>query len=176
MVFNIFSDILIILLRILRETKNYTLQWRHNERDGVSNHQLHDCLLNLLFRRRSKETSKLRITGLCAGDSLVTVNSPHQRPVTQQMFPFDDVMMIVVQVYSVKTWWNMSNVVYHPVAIVPVSMRFQYLCFQQSLHNFRSTCYNRPNMPGICFKRGIRSFSLGHVYLILRVIPHRLVS
>ena len=36
------------------------LQWRHNGRDGVSNHQLHDCLLNRLFRRRSKKTPKLR--------------------------------------------------------------------------------------------------------------------
>ena len=30
------------------------LQWRHNERDGVSNHQPHDCLLNRLFRHRSR--------------------------------------------------------------------------------------------------------------------------
>ena len=42
-----------------------SLQWRHNERDGVSNHQPHDCLLNRLFRYRSKKASKLRVTGLC---------------------------------------------------------------------------------------------------------------
>ena len=45
------------------------LQWRHNGRDSVSNHQPHDCLLNRLFRRRSKKTSKLRVTGLFAGNS-----------------------------------------------------------------------------------------------------------
>ena len=45
------------------------LRWRHNARDGVSNHQPHDCLLNCLFRRRSKKTPKLRVTGLCAGNS-----------------------------------------------------------------------------------------------------------
>ena len=44
------------------------LQWRYNERDGVSNHQPYDCLLKRLFRRRSKKTSKLRDTGLCAGE------------------------------------------------------------------------------------------------------------
>ena len=44
------------------------LQWRHNGRDSVSNHQPHDCLLNRLFRRRSKKASKLRDTGLCAGN------------------------------------------------------------------------------------------------------------
>ena len=37
--------------------------------------------------RRSKKTSKLRVTGLCA------VNSPHKGPVTRKTFPFDDVIM-----------------------------------------------------------------------------------
>ena len=40
------------------------LQWRHSDRDGVSNHQPHHCLLKRLFRRRWKKTSKLRVTGL----------------------------------------------------------------------------------------------------------------
>ena len=44
---------------------------RHNGRDSVSNHQHHDCLLNHLFRRRSKKKSKLRVTGLCAGNTLL---------------------------------------------------------------------------------------------------------
>ena len=52
------------------------LQWRHNGRDGVSNHQPHDCLLNRLFRRRSKKTSKLRVAGLCAGNSPVVGEFP----------------------------------------------------------------------------------------------------
>ena len=46
-----------------------TLQWRQNGCDSVLNHQPHDCLLNHLFRRRSKKTSKLRVTGLCVGNS-----------------------------------------------------------------------------------------------------------
>ena len=70
-----------------------TLQWRHNGRDSVSNHQPHDCLLSHLFRRRSKKTSKLRVTGLCAGNSPGTGEFPTQRPVTRQMLPFDDVIM-----------------------------------------------------------------------------------
>ena len=36
----------------------YALQWRHNGSDGVSNHQPHDCLLDRLFRCRSKKTLK----------------------------------------------------------------------------------------------------------------------
>ena len=49
---------------------NVALHWRHNDHDGVSNHQPHGCLLNRLFRRRSKKTSKLRVTGLCYADQL----------------------------------------------------------------------------------------------------------
>ena len=55
-----------------------TLLWRHNGRDGVSNHQPHDCLLNRLFMHRSKKTSKLRVTGLCVGNSPVTGKFPAQ--------------------------------------------------------------------------------------------------
>ena len=74
-------------------TMNCSLHWRHNDHDGVSNHQPHGCLLNRLFRRRSKKTSKLCVTGLCVGNSLGPVNSPHKGPVTRKMFPFDDVIM-----------------------------------------------------------------------------------
>ena len=69
------------------------LQWRHNEHDSVSNHQPHDCLLNRLFGRRSKKTSKLRVTDLCMENYRGPVNSPHKWPVTRKMFPFDDVIM-----------------------------------------------------------------------------------
>ena len=55
-----------------------TLHWRHNERDGVSNHQHNDCLLNRLFERRSKKTSKLGVIGLCAGNSPATGEFPAQ--------------------------------------------------------------------------------------------------
>ena len=55
------------------------LQWRHNDRDGVSNHQPHDCLLNRLFRCRSKEASKLRVTSLCLGNSPGAGEFPAQR-------------------------------------------------------------------------------------------------
>ena len=61
-----------------RQQHDSPLQWRHNGHDSVSNHQPHDCLLNRLFRRWSKKTSKLRVTGLCAGNSLGTGEFPAQ--------------------------------------------------------------------------------------------------
>ena len=52
-----------------------TSQWA---RWRVSIYQPHDCLPNRLFRRKSKKTSKLRVTGLCTGNSPVTGEFPAQ--------------------------------------------------------------------------------------------------
>ena len=71
-------------------------QWRHNGRDGVSNHQPPDCLLNRLFKRRSKKTSKLRAPGLCAGNSSVTGEFPTQRASNTE---------------NVSIWWRHHAVV-----------------------------------------------------------------
>ena len=71
-----------------------SLQWRHNECDGISkNWRLH-CLLNCSFRHRLKKRSKLCVTGLCAGGiHQWLVNSPHKMPVKPKIFSFDDVFM-----------------------------------------------------------------------------------
>ena len=55
-----------------------TLRWRRNGHGGVSNHQPHHCLLNRLFGCSSKKTSKLRVTGLCVGNSPWTGEFPAQ--------------------------------------------------------------------------------------------------
>ena len=68
-----------------------TSQWG----DCVLNHQPPDCLLNRRFGRRSKKISELRVTGHCAGNSPLSVNSPHKGSVTRKMFVFDDVIMLV---------------------------------------------------------------------------------
>ena len=57
----------------------FSLQWRNNGLNGISNHQPYECLLNHLFRHKSKKTSKLHITGLCAGNSPVPGEFPAQR-------------------------------------------------------------------------------------------------
>ena len=67
------------------------LHWCYNERDGVSNNQPHDCLLNRLFRCRSKKTSKLRVTGLFEGNSPLTDEFPAQRASTAE---------------NVSIWWR----------------------------------------------------------------------
>ena len=74
-----------------------TLHWRQNDHGGVSNQQPHGCVLNRLFRRKSKKTPKLRVTVLCVG------NSPHKGPVTRKMVQFDDVIMTYICVHDMPT-------------------------------------------------------------------------
>ena len=78
----------------------FTLRWPHNDHYSVSNHQPHGCLLNRLFRRRWKKASKLRVTGLCVGNSPGPGNFPHKGPVTRKMFPFDDVIVTEACTYA----------------------------------------------------------------------------
>ena len=70
------------------------LQWRHNERDNVSNHQPNDCLLNCFFKAQIKGNIKaLRHWPFVRGIYQWPVNSLRKGPVTQKIFPFDDVIM-----------------------------------------------------------------------------------
>ena len=77
------NSIFVVSVRI------FTLQWRHNGPDGVSNHQPQACLLNRLFMRRSNKTSKVRVTGLCLGI--------HRWP---------EHTMVLFTSLARKTWWQ----------------------------------------------------------------------
>ena len=45
-------DITVTIITDVESEWDFSLQWRHNERDVVSNHRRLDCLLNRLFRHR----------------------------------------------------------------------------------------------------------------------------
>ena len=93
------------------------LRWRHNDHASVSNHQPHGCLLNRLFRRKSKKTSKLRVTGLCAGNSPGTGEFPHKWPVTRKMFPFDDVIMLIESMNKMASCHSMHTALMDTIVI-----------------------------------------------------------
>ena len=83
----------------------HTLRWRHNGHVGVSNHQPHHCLLNRLFGRRSKKTSKLRVTGLCVGNSPVTGEFPAQMASNAE---------------NVSIWWRHHDTHTRTLPLLPV--------------------------------------------------------
>ena len=99
-------DILIVIsLRFVPLDIIDTLQWRHCGGDGISNHQPHDCLLNHLFRHRSKKTSKLCVTGLCEGNSPVTSEFPALRASNAE---------------NVSSWWHHHDKHHQPCDIAYV--------------------------------------------------------
>ena len=69
-----------------------TLQWRHNERNGVSNRRRLDCLLNSLSRRRSKKHQGTAPLVFVRGIHRYPLGFPHKVQVTWKILPFDDVM------------------------------------------------------------------------------------
>ena len=72
-----------------------SLRWRHNGCDGVSNLRRLGRLLNrFFFRFRWKKTSKLRVTGLCEGNSQVTGEFPAQRASNAE---------------SISNWWRLHG-------------------------------------------------------------------
>ena len=113
----------------------FTLLWRHNGHDGVSNHQPHQCLLNRPPRRRSKKTSKLRVTCLCAGNSPETGKFPAQMASNAE---------------NVSIWWRHHEFVQSKVAaclevFVVICwnklLSFYFFSIFLSFFHIRSKCY-----------------------------------
>ena len=66
------------------------LQWRHNERPGVSNHRQLHCLFKFspgAHQRKQQSSESLEIHQR-------PVDSLHKRPLTRKMFSLDDVNMM----------------------------------------------------------------------------------
>ena len=65
-----------------------------------------------IFRHRSKKTSKLRVTGLCAGNSPLTGAFLTPRASNAEIFPFDDVIMYFsdrsMHEYTLNRLWRLS--------------------------------------------------------------------
>ena len=87
------------------------LQWRHNEHDGVSNHQPHDCLLNRADQRKHQSSAS---TAFVSGIHRGPVNSPHKWPVTREVFPFDDIIRITKSIrYVMRTLMLNAMILLH---------------------------------------------------------------
>ena len=97
---------------------------------GISNHQPHDCSLNRLFRRRSKITSKFRVTGLCEGNSTVTSEFPahmankaecvsiwwrhHEGSATEATDDWSRLVKLMVSLHYINSCWlSFNEVLWH---------------------------------------------------------------
>ena len=76
-------------------------------------------MLNCWFRRRSKKTSNLRVTGLCAGNSPVTGEYPAQRASNAE---------------NVSIWWRHHGFRWRRVTCLQWNKEFTYSClFSKSM-------------------------------------------
>ena len=162
------------------------LQWHHNGRDSVSNHQPHDCLLNRLFRRKSKKNQRPASLAFVRGVHRWPVNSPYKWPLTRKMFPFDDVIMHYVIIQLVRlipdnnpaNWRSRSATVRFTCARNSVFPRKINFCADVE----RMVCFPRVWLCVICvsfeFALGPCVFTLGlrcywaHVELKMVSNPH----
>ena len=68
-----------------------SLQWRHNGRDGVSDHQPYDCSLNCIFKEQIKENSQ-------SAASQASVREIHRWPVNS--------LTKTSNAKNVSIWWR----------------------------------------------------------------------
>ena len=97
------DNIIVQPFNLLRREYWYSLQWRHNKCDGISNHQPQDCLLNPYsgaHQRKDQSSTSLAFVRGFTGDF------PTQRPVTPKMFPFEDTIMGKMP----SLYWNRAQV------------------------------------------------------------------
>ena len=108
---------------------DFISQWRHNQRDGVSNHRRLLCLISCRFRRRSKKTSKLRVTDLCAGNSPVTGELRAQKASNAENVSiwWRHVMHRCELTFSCNTW-NSASVTPTPPTTPRTYYKKQRLC------------------------------------------------
>ena len=71
-----------------------SVQWRHNEKDGVSNHNVSIIYLAICSGADQRKQPSSMSLAFVMGIHRWSVDSPHKGPVTRKMFPFDDVTMI----------------------------------------------------------------------------------
>ena len=85
-------------------------QWRHNERDGVSNHRCLYCLLIIGSGADQRKRQSYALLAFVRWIQRWPVNSPHKRPVTGKMFPFDDVIMLALFLCFCNKWSRCQEV------------------------------------------------------------------
>ena len=119
----------------------YSLQWRHNKHHGVSNHQPHDSPAIVYSDADQRKNQSFASLAFVRGIHRGPVNSPHKLPVTQKMFPFDDVIMCSLD--------NFLRTIFRISSVLAGVMALRYRLPDQILVNFNRDLdleFSRSNM------------------------------
>ena len=138
--------------------------------DGVPNHRRLDCLLSRFFRRRSKKTPRLPITGLCDENSLVTGEFPAQRASNAENIPFDDVKLNLLKLNDDKT--ELLVITSRPSTSESLHMSInvgdQYISPSEEPPKnlgviFYSTCSLKDHVSNVCRSINFNLYSIGKI-------------
>ena len=132
-------------IKFISSDQNIPLQWHHNGRDSISNHQRLDSLLNRLFSRIRKKTSKLCVTGLCVWNSPVTGEFPVQRASNAENGPiwwrhhalFSTTKVDRRNHYRINT--NLQHIINNLRTMFSQNSNKAYTYIQRFLNNLRNT-------------------------------------
>ena len=106
-------------------------------------------------RKHQRSASLAFVWGIHRGP----VNSPHKWPVTRKMFPFDDVIMRLPQIYALTT----TLMTYTNIDVL-TSLKFEVLTFYHWNTNIFQT------------KPGQRQQPTGQIYLPVTILPIEIVT
>ena len=97
------SSVSLAFVRGIHKMADISLQRRHDECHGISNNQPLNCLLNCFSGADQRKHQISASLAFVRGIHQWLVNSPHKRPVTRKMFPFDDIMML-----TILSWYHIK--------------------------------------------------------------------
>ena len=124
-----------------------TLQWRHNEHNGVSIHQCLDCCSIVCSDADKRKHQNSTYLSFVWGSQRWPANSSHKGPVTRKIVPFDDVIMMLI---STSLWLVMIDISWYFQERLKVigSHGIEYICtidasllFTKKKHQIPSELY-----------------------------------
>ena len=105
----------------------YSLQWRHNECDGISNHQPHDGYSSVYSGADQRKHQSSTSLAFVRGIHRWPVNSPRRGPVTRKMFLFDHVIM---NPSNLSSLWRHCNLFEHWWSLLFILLSFRRLVME----------------------------------------------
>ena len=117
--------------------------------------QIHDCLLNHLFKHRSKKISKLRVTDHCAGKSSVTGEFLTQRAGNAENVSIwwrnhIQLCSIIFQMGFITMMWNTLNALINAPNDRPAACKSQSIF--RSILNTQTPRQNGVQITSVLFK------------------------
>ena len=110
---------------------DFSLQWRHNGRDGVSNHQPHNCVLDQAdIKENIKALCHWPLWGEFTGDQWI--------PRTKGQLHRKCFHLMMSSCFCQPSWWRIWHITWHGLTLIPawISNYIQSKMWDKITHPF----------------------------------------